>query len=747
MTKDSREKIKKPENDLMDKPDDQIGDSLAPWDEDEDDQGPDRKRKGIGTIRAAWCGAWGGMILFAGMFALCLWLYGGFQVMDVSSQTIEDIIRNDFKYHIIFHQAKILGAYLAVGAVLGALFGLVAGGFFKKEKQKQKVTCFVAGFLGTLTAHILIFLHALGQVPGLYAKWFHEVGFPVASIQGLAATILVPPVTFTMIVLLFLAAATTILKRIHKWGGPIFLIILIVGTSAYFFVQKYQAPPKLSAAPDRPNILILAADSIRPNRMSLYSHARQTSPNIDKLARGGFYFSNAYCTLARTFPSWASILSGQDPQTHGIRSMFPDPEYTDLKGSVAKVLKEKGYRTAVFSDFAGDVFPRMEAGFEKVSAPDFFFTTLIDLSSLKLHFLLLPYLDNRWARKIFPILDEFEDSSNPAIISDNLIRYIDSDGEKPFFAVAFYSPTHFPFSTRYPFYKKFTDRKYNGRYKYRKPVELNAKDISTEDVEHIRNLFDGGIFAFDTEIGRVIKALEDRNALDNTIIIITSDHGENLYENLNDIGHGEHFRGNNTLHVPLIFHWPKGIAGPIGERADNKNGIIRSLVSHLDIVPTLYSALGITPTEKVDGVDLTKLITGKTQVARERVFAETGLWLVNLEMNYLKDRRIEYPDISIMGKYDPKTKRITIDPKYTDIINIAKHRMAFDGRYKMLLIPTSRGVKYECYDLKNDPLEKNNLFDSIYPSVACEKNKDSLLEWMDSAPGVDILNGFALPAE
>jgi len=745
VTKDDGKKTRKTQDEFVGGSE-QESDGFSNFHEEPDgDFASDHKSKGACTIKAAWYGAWGGMFLFAGMFALCLWLYSGFQVMDVSSKEIEQIIRNDFRNHIIIFQIKILGAYLAVGAVLGAFFGLVGGGFHKKDKRKRKITCFVSGFLGTFTAHIIIYLYALGQMPGLYAKWFHETGFPLASIQGLATTILVPPVTGTLIVLLFLSTLATIFGRLHKWGKPILVILVIVGAVTCFCVQKFQKLPELVKDSTRPNILILAADSIRPNRLGLYTHSKQTSPNIEKLAKDGFYFSNAYCTLARTFPSWASILSGQDPQTHGIRSMFPDPKDTNLEGSIAWALKENGYRTAVFADYAGDIFPRMQAGFDFVNAPDFDFTTLIDTNSLKLHFLLLPYLDNRWARKVFPIINAFEDNCDPAYLSDNVISYIDSAQDKPFFAVAFYSPTHFPFSSRYPYYKKFVSRKYNGRYKYRKPVELTVKDISDEDVEHIRGLFDGGIFAFDVEVGRIVKALKDRNALDNTIIIVTSDHGENLYEKLDDIGHGDHFRGNNTLLVPMVFHWPKQIAGPIGKRT--KSGVINSLVSHVDIVPTLYSALGITPKHRVDGLDLTKLITGQTHKARDMIFAESGLWLTHTSVDYLKSRRIDYPEITATGKYDPVTKRIYIDPQYTDITNIAKHRMGFDGRYKLVQMPTSEGIKYECYDLKKDPNETENLIDSIYPYVACAKIKNRLLEWLDLAPQVDVLNGFALPSE
>ncbi len=699
--------------------------------------------KGIGGIKAGWFGMWGGMVLFAGFFGLCLWLYGGFSVMGVVNQNIENIIRNDFGRHLILFQGKILAAYLFVGGALGIIFGLVGGGFLKPDKRIGRGRCFLAGFLGAFTVHILALLYALGNVPGLYSPWFHETGYPLAAVQGLATTILVPPITKGLLVLLFLAALLTIFKRIHKKGGPVIFAVIIVTMVAFCVWDKAKGVQPLPTDKSRPNVLLLAADSIRPDSLGLNTYSKQTSPNIDKLGREGIYFTNAFCALPRTFPSWASILTGQAPHTHGIRGMFPDPEDTDLKDSVAKVFLAKGYRTGVFSDYAGDVFPRMKAGFEKVSAPDFLFTTLIETNALRLHFLLLPYLDNKYAREIFPILDAFEDLNDPELITDRLLEYLDKGTGKPFFAVAFYSPTHFPFSVRYPYYKKFTDRNYNGRYKYRKPVELKTSDISMEDVEHIRNLFDGGVFAFDREVGRIVTAQKARKALDSTIIIVTSDHGENLYENLDDIGHGDHFRGNKTITVPLIIHWPKGIGGAIGDRT--KNGPISAMVSHIDLTPTLYNAFGFEAPGEIDGYDLSEIITGKVKSLRKRVFLESGLWFTFVSPEYFEGRRIDYPDISVMGKYDPETKRITLDPKYKDIVNIAKHRMVFDGRHKLISMPTSRGVKYECYDLKEDPFETSNLLETIYPSLECEQNRDALLDWMASGENVEVLNGFALP--
>lgn len=697
---------------------------------------------GTGIIGSAWYGAWGGMVLFAGMFVLCLSLYDNYSFMDVQSGKVFELILNNYLVHVALFQTQILGAYLVVGAALGAFFGLVGGGFFNKENRKSRLYCIGSGFLGALTFQIAVLLYALGNTPAVYSKYFHEAGPPWSGLQGVATALLIPPVMKVIIALLIFTGCWKIARRISRRLGPLALIALIVAAVVVVSMKlhNFQIPRRIQDQ-KHPNVLILAADSVRPDRLGCYGHFRQTSPNIDKLAGGSFVFDQAMAVIPRTFPSWASILTGQYPHTHGIRHMFPLPKDTSLDDSIAHLFAQKGYITSVFSDFAGDVFPRMEAGFEITDAPMFDFVTMMDTTALEMHFLLLPYLDNHFGRMVFPVLDAFSTNADPKIVTDRFLRFLDSTPDRPFFTVLFYSTPHFPFGTHFPYYNKFTNENYKGPYKYMKRTSLSEDELTKEDQLQVLGLYDGAIAAFDNEAGRIFRALEDREILENTIIIVTSDHGTSLYENPGDIGHGDHFRGNFTLKIPLIIRWVKDF-GKIGKSIPA--GRFGGLVSHVDIAPTLVSNFEMNPSGKIEGSDLTRVITQQTRNAHEFLFAESGMWFVQVANQYLKDRRIPYPNIETAGEIMPGSNLIVLQTKYTDIVNIAKHRMVTDGHMKVIAMPTVRGMHYECYNLDNDPMEKEDL--SHISPAECLPYIDAVNRWMASAPNVEMVNGFALPS-
>ena len=696
-----------------------------------------------GIIGAAWYGAWGGLVLFAGMFALCLSLLDDFSFMDVKSGKIFELILNNYWTQVALFQGKILGTYIAIGVVLGAFFGLVGAGHYKKEFRKSRLYCLASGFLGTLTFQIAALLHALGDTPAIYSKYFHEAGPPWSALQGVATALLVPPVMKGIIILLILAGCWTIARRISRRLGPLGLIVLIVAAVVGVAMKVTDINiPSRTIDEKHPNVLILAADSLRPDRLGCYGHFRQTSPNIDKLAEEGFTFTRAATVIPRTFPAWASILTGQYPHTHGIRHMFPTPADTNLDDSIAYLFAKNGYATSVFSDFAGDVFPRMQAGFEKTEAPMFDFLTLMDTFGIEMHFLLMPYLDNPLGRKLFPILDALSTNADPKVITNRFLRFIDSAPDRPFFTTLFYSAPHFPFGTRYPYYKKFTEKKYQGPYQYLKRASLSPEALTEEDQVQIMALYDGAVAAVDKEAARLVRALADRKILDNTIIIITSDHGTSLYENMDDIGHGDHFRGNYTLKVPLIIKWAKGF-GKIGQNAPGTR--LNGLANLIDIAPTLLANFEMEPAGKIEGTDLSAMIENKTGKVRDFQFAESGMWFVKVENDYLDPRRIPYPDIETAGKILPGSNLIVLKEKYRDIVNVAKHRVITDGHKKLIAMPTTRGMVYECYDLDNDPNEKVDLF--AHSPKVCAPYLQALNGWMSLAPNVEMVNGFPLPSK
>ena len=232
---------------------------------------------------------------------------------------------------------------------------------------------------------------------------------------------------------------------------------------------------------------------------------------IDQLTEDGVSFTNCFVSIARTFPTWVSNFTGQRPSRHKICHMFPTKETRDnpLFPLLPKILTENGYSTHIIADFAGDIFSRMDFGFQHTDTPEFNFPVLIKQRSLEIHPLLFPYITNCLGRKIFPVLEEFVNNPDPkykSISTRKLLRRLRK--EKKFFISLFLSATHFPYCPQYPYYRSFTSKDYSGDHKYQKANLLGNEAVNKDDIEQINALYDGGVKSFDNEVKKIIDCLK-----------------------------------------------------------------------------------------------------------------------------------------------------------------------------------------------------------------------------------------------
>ncbi|MCZ7582473.1 MAG: hypothetical protein M5R36_03565 [Deltaproteobacteria bacterium] len=209
-----------------------------------------------------------------------------------------------------------------------------------------------------------------------------------------------------------------------------------------------------------------------------------------------------------------------------------------------------------------------------------------------------------------------------------------------------------------------------------------------------------------------------------------------MYEDGGDLGHGDHFRGNRTMHVPLIVDAPAFFPQRLR---------VTGLVSTMDIAPTLEAIAGAEPGPGLAGVDLRVAARDGVSPHKDLVF-ETGLWFAPVSTGYLEGRRIPYPDITELGEIDfDAGTGISIKSEYFDITNIAKHRMLYTGRYKLLYLPTGRGIKWELYDLLYDAGESMDI--SGESRALTRRLARRLLDALAAAPNTEIRNDFILPLE
>lgn len=673
-----------------------------------------------------------------------------FSYMGNTSSKLTELVLDNYKLLIIGTLLKIFLSYLVIGIFLNLFFYYTYQSLEKLLKTKFSLLKYsILISLSIFIFSLFQFFKKLIHYPQMFDDNFYLKNSLFQNFQEFLTDYFSPDFFGWIQTFIFLTGTILILysfvhiifnnrKKIKDWFFKYKKITrvfasVILALFLFFMIKDLTFFAKQEKQPL--NVILLASDALRLDHFSAYGYHRKTTPFIDQLTQSGTSFANIYTTVPRTFPSWVSILTSRLPMDHGIRHMFPSTKTRNQNfKTLATFLKEKGYQTALFGDFAADIFPRIELGFDKVSAPDFNFPILIKQMLLKIHPVLLSFLLNSTGMQVFPYIKEFSNFADPKIVSKKILKEIKNcaRNKKPFFITSFFSVTHFPFSAPYPFYKKFSDPKYYGPYKYFKNIVLNQmQKITAKDEQQVRDLYDGGLYAFDLAVEEIVEALKDQGLLENTLVVILSDHGENLYEENYGLGHGEHLQGPYGLKIPLIFY---------GKTVE-KNKIDYKTASIIDITPTILDYLGFQEIPgNFQGQSLLRGLDRKIQA-----YSETGIWFENTSNLFFQKQRIMYPDVTGISTIDFGYKdEVFVMPEYDNLIQIAKHRMIISGNYKLIYTPMKDRVEYQLYNLKNDPKEKKDL--SKIDKSKLREMKEIFFERMKKDSNIVIKNEYLIPA-
>ncbi len=648
---------------------------------------------------------------------------------------------------------KMAIAIACAAAAIGASLGLFSAGLVmlrdrvmrrssRAGKQRARAT-----FIVLIAVHAWLFAWGMACAPQAYVESFYARGGVRRALQvtvtdligaracfwlGVAAMVLYvagPPSGWRALpgrVARRLRAVTVLLplRAVASIAAPLATLALSV-----LVVSRL---PSASAAPaSKPNVIILAADSLRADRLD-----PRTTPHLCALADRGTRFDRAYVSLPRTFPSWVTILTGRHAHHHGVRSMFArwEDRARDMDALPARLRKE-GYRTAVISDYAGDIFGRVDLGFDDVLTPTFNFHQLIRSRAIERQTPMMPLLDSRLGRAAFPVIREWNEAARADLLADEAADEIDRLRSSPFMLTVFFSTAHFPYAAPAPYYSRFTDPNYRGRFKYHKPVGLGGDDDpDAADVAQVRALYDGAVLSIDDAAQRLIDHLERRGLLENTIIIVTADHGETLFDNGHGQGHGDHLFGDEGTHVPLVIVDPR----------KNKPRREGSIVRDVDLAATIYELLGVSPPSDLDGRSLAPALEGRS-LAPALAYAETELWMGDVPA--LPDAlRLPYPPLSRLTEIDvAHDHEIVLRNEVTAVTTVARHRMVRDERYKLLYMPARSGPVYRLFDTTSDPAELVDV-SSIHLDVV-SRLKAELWRWMLMDPKMMERGGFLVPRE
>lgn len=335
-----------------------------------------------------------------------------------------------------------------------------------------------------------------------------------------------------------------------------------------------------SRAPQGPNVLLISIDSLREDHLSCSGYARTTSPAIDRLAAEGLLFEQHVSSSSWTLPGHASLFTSVPDSVHG--AFDTDRRIPESMHTLAERFREAGWRTQGF--FAG---PYLHPAFGFGQG----FESYLDCASYK------ERMDGKpageWAMDKDVQRASHEDITNPTVYAA-WQKWLAQRQPGPFFTFVHLWDVHFDYIPPPPFDKQF-DPDYagsvTGRNFFTDPA-INAQ-MPERDKQHIVALYDGEIAWTDSFVARMRADLEREGLLENTIVVITADHGEELFEH----GGKGHRRTlfDEVLRIPLVLRYPAAL--PRGAR-------IQAQTSSIDVGPTLLELAGLPAATDVLGTSL-----------------------------------------------------------------------------------------------------------------------------------------------
>jgi sulfatase-like protein len=342
--------------------------------------------------------------------------------------------------------------------------------------------------------------------------------------------------------------------------------------------------------------------------------------------------------------------------------MFPRREPLEaLPPTFVSELRDRGYATFVVSDFAGDMFPRFDGGFERVDTPHFTVDALAASTVLAGHGWSLPLLRVRAFRRLLPEWRNLASLSDPDWLADEALRFVAAAGERPFAGLVFFSNSHFPFVAPWPDYRRGSAG-YAGRFLYHAPATVDPEPTAA-DVEQIRARYDGALHSVDRAVARLHGALARAGLLEQSVIVVMGDHGEELLEEPGLFGHGDVLGMRHSQVTPILLLGPGVAPGRSAEQ-----------VRLHDLGATVLGLIeGDSKRVFGDGVSL-------LHDAPRPLCVETGLWFWPDRPAALRGKRLTYPPISELLEVLPGSRELGIALDTIPLVESLKDRGVLLGR-------------------------------------------------------------------
>lgn len=597
---------------------------------------------------------------------------------------IPDIIRYVFNYALL----------LILISVVLTLIAETSGYFFTLSKKQ----IFQLGIFLWVATHSSIFLANEIFFPNsAFSSWLKHL-FPFwLAIALLMFFQFCLSATATIALWVLIKELFMQLKEKNIFSKKILLtsvivFILIVLPVIWF---KNRTIPPFTVPANKPNIIIIGIDSLRPDELHRNGNSKLLMPHLENFLQSAIVFRDALTTAGQTFPAWVSILSGQYPAHNGARFDLIAQKYVNKKTSIAFDLKKIGYETALATDESRFSNLDQSYGFDTVIVPpmgasEFLLGTFADVPLINL------VATTKLGAWLFP----FNHANRAALITyepkqfdKRLAQFLAKPRKKPlFFAVHFCLP-HWP-------------------YLWRKET---TSPIPPNDPVKIKVLYERSLSVADTQFARLIKLLKKNNLLSNTWIIVLSDHGEALAMPLDRITTEAQYRGSEIVNSPFLKvittrFYPRVLNSTFGHGNDvlslSQSRVLLGFryfgkempeiskeetfpASLVDIKATILDLLQ-QPIKQVDGVSLKKVLLTKTpsnpDIMRARI-VESAYWpdfaedTKNFSLKEILRKSI------VRYRTDPKTNRVYVDDSNMALIIDKKQRAIYQGDWILALYP------------------------------------------------------------
>lgn len=608
-----------------------------------------------------------------------------FDVQIVKTALTDPLWQTHMGLNIALFMLALLAVHLAFGLACWLMAVLTERVFpdVRCTRRQWVLVWFLLGVCWVLVANATYFLRSSLGEPYQAAVTARVLGTTLHTL--LATCVLVA------IAAVFIAA----LRRRTTWlkyAGPLTAIAALAAIAGIVAQGHAHSVPVTK----QPNVIFLGIDSLRPDAVDPY-----TAPNIDKFLGSAVRMTDTITPLARTFPSWVSVLTGKHPHTTGaIMNLLPR-EMIHTGATLPEMLREHGYRTSYAIDETR--FSNLDEtyGFDQRISPaiggsDFVLTRFADtpLSNLIMNTwigaLLFPHIHANRAAHVTYDPDSFVHRINREL-----------DFTQPMFLAAHLTLPHWPYTWATSSMPSFS--------------EENAGDIYRETVRRV-----------DRQFGDLLKALERRGILDNAVVVVLSDHGEALGQpddfmpdsfpdkdekriRFQKWGHGTSVFSPHQYRVVLGIRAYGNAANLIPHA-----GVVHDPVSLVDLAPTILDLLGLPSRMDFDGQSLVPLIrlTGDTTGFAERIrFTESeynpqGFSLDQFTASALAAAAKVY-------RLDSHTDRITVRVDKIDSIMSSRQYAALmgngaigaaipgndsDGSYEFIYVPSDRSDRNDAGD-------------------------------------------------